>query len=639
MDERGIIVYVNPRQCENSRLASEELVGRHHRTLFLQTLERERLLEPYDRLFEAGEPFAITLPSYRRHSDGAPIAFTLRGFRSDGHFILFTSIDLELASQLARYEQLFESANDGIFILSRECKFIAVNDAFAEITGVPREQMLGQTTEIFLPGRFAQSEARLERILKEGRLGPYELEIATPRGRRFISLNGFALFEGGKPLGVMNIARDTTEEHRRAEERETVYQLSHDLARSLDVGEIAHHLFERTRSLLGAGSGLLLLRGRDGALRRVAGYGDDTDWGSLGVFDVLDAAPEWKLAALTIAACDTVAMAGFGDEHWAKVGSARRPPTSVWAVPLTSGSGAEGALLVGHSSRREAGPSDLRVLRLLANESAQAIGRARLTDEVREARDEALEASRLKSAFLANMSHEIRTPLNVILGFSSLIGEHLEHRGDDSQNESLRGLRRAGNRLLDTIRSILDISRIEARAFDVHPEPLALSEVVERQVSDFAPLAAEKGLALRWEGDLCDVVVRFDEYCLSNALTNLLQNAIKFTERGGVTVRVYPSVDGALWIDVHDTGIGIGAEHLPRLFEPFSQEDSGMTRRFEGSGLGLALARSYLVMNGATLSVESEKAVGSRFTIHFPPECVLHTGRAATPGTSEPAVA
>ncbi|MGH7822049.1 MAG: sensor histidine kinase [Candidatus Binatia bacterium] len=164
----------------------------------------------------------------------------------------------------------------------------------------------------------------------------------------------------------------------------------------------------------------------------------------------------------------------------------------------------------------------------------------------------------------------------------------------------------------------------------MHRVPLDLAVVVRGQVGDLAVLASDTGLSLRCEVEE-HARVLFDEYCLSQALTNLIQNGIKFTRHGSVVVRLYR--DGErLRISVRDTGIGIGAPYLERLFEPLSQEDSGLTRRFEGSGLGLALTRRYLELNGARLSVENKKDVGSVFTIEFPAECELSpelTARAA----------
>jgi signal transduction histidine kinase len=121
-----------------------------------------------------------------------------------------------------------------------------------------------------------------------------------------------------------------------------------------------------------------------------------------------------------------------------------------------------------------------------------------------------------------------------------------------------------------------------------------------------------------YENEAQDAEVWFDEYCLGHALLNLLENGIKFTNQGGLRVRVYREADGTLSIDVADTGIGIDPAFLPRLLEPFAQEETGFTRRFEGSGLGLAVAKGYLERNGARITAASAKGAGSVFTITFP---------------------
>jgi PAS domain S-box-containing protein len=247
--------------------------------------------------------------------------------------------------------------------------------------------------------------------------------------------------------------------------------------------------------------------------------------------------------------------------------------------------------------------------------------------ELARARDAALESTRLKSAFLANTSHEIRTPLNVILGYTDLVGEHLADIGDHTQDAYLEALGRAGRRLLKTIQQILDYSRIEARALTPNPSAIALAPFIEDQANDLNVLAAEKGLKLRLEIAESDATVRFDEYCLQSALSNLLQNAIKFTDRGEIVLGLDRDSTGTLKLEVRDTGIGIDNDYLPRLFEPFSQEQTGHRRRFEGAGLGLAFARKCVELGGAQISAASRKGEGSTFTIAFPRACEIRRRR------------
>jgi signal transduction histidine kinase len=241
-----------------------------------------------------------------------------------------------------------------------------------------------------------------------------------------------------------------------------------------------------------------------------------------------------------------------------------------------------------------------------------------LVGELKRTRDAALESSRLKSAFLANMTHEIHTPLNIILGYVDLMAERLNELGDEERARDFGDpVRRAGTRLLGTINAILEISKMEAGGYKLAPRDINLAEFTVRLLGEFKVLAERKGLALSARVDAPDAVVRCDENCLSNALTNLLQNAIKFTESGAVTVRVYRDGDQAECLEIADSGIGIDPAYLPHIFEPFSQENNNPARRFEGVGLGLALVRKYLELNGARIAVASEKGKGSTFTIRF----------------------
>jgi signal transduction histidine kinase len=240
-----------------------------------------------------------------------------------------------------------------------------------------------------------------------------------------------------------------------------------------------------------------------------------------------------------------------------------------------------------------------------------------LVEEAKQARDAALEASRLKSAFVANVTHEIHTPLNIILGYADLMAERLTELNDPRAADYADPVRRAGKRLLDTVVSILEFSKIESGAYQLDPKPIVLGEFIERLVGEFRILALKKGLLLKAEIDEPSALVSFDERCLSNALTNLLQNAIKFTERGEVAVRLWRDAQAVLCLEVRDTGVGIDANYLKHIFEAFSQENPGLTRRFQGVGLGLSLVRKYLELNHAEIEIASEKYKGSAFKIRF----------------------
>jgi signal transduction histidine kinase len=229
----------------------------------------------------------------------------------------------------------------------------------------------------------------------------------------------------------------------------------------------------------------------------------------------------------------------------------------------------------------------------------------------------ALGAARLKSAFLANTTHEIRSPLNVIMGYTELVAENLTEAGDRSQVRYLEAVRRASRRLLSTVEKILDYARLDSGDFDFHPEPVDVAATLNAIIEEHRGAVEEKGLSLICSIDEGHNDVLFDRRCLANVISNPLLNAIKFTEAGCISTRLFRTAARKLKLEITDTGIGIDHAYLARAFEPFSQEDCGTARRFEGVGLGLALTRRCAELNGASVEVYSRKGHGTTVTILF----------------------
>jgi PAS domain S-box-containing protein len=242
--------------------------------------------------------------------------------------------------------------------------------------------------------------------------------------------------------------------------------------------------------------------------------------------------------------------------------------------------------------------------------------RKRQEMELISAKDRAEQSDKLKDAFIANISHEIRTPLNVILGYSNLIMTEFRSRIRQDEIAFFESIERGGQRLMRTVEHILNISSIQVGSFELRPEVIELNSRIQKLILDLQSFATEKGLTIELQSETEHAYIHADRYCIDQALTNLIDNAIKFTNRGGVTIRVY-AMDQRIGIDVTDTGIGISSEYLPKVFNVFSQEITGYTRPFEGLGLGLALTRRYIEMNGGSVTVKSRKGVGTTFTLRF----------------------
>jgi PAS domain S-box-containing protein len=301
---------------------------------------------------------------------------------------------------------------------------------------------------------------------------------------------------------------------------------------------------------------------------------------------------------------------------------------SVIAVPLRATGRTLGAMTFWRGALsprfRE---SDLLLAEEIASRAATAIQQARLFET-------ALGASKAKSDFLAVMSHELRTPLTTIVGYTDLMLDGVPQPMPEAARTYSGRIRVAARHLLGLIEQILIYARTESGREQPRPERIELAGFLRETAALVEPVALERGIGFAVELPDAELGIETDATKLRQILLNLLSNAVKFTEAGGVRLTAEP-VDGKIAITVSDTGIGIAAEHLTQVFDPFWQVDQSPTRRAGGTGLGLAVSRRLATWLGGDIRVRSEEGQGTAFTVTLPMRWTGPEGRARNPSAAQ----
>ena len=287
------------------------------------------------------------------------------------------------------------------------------------------------------------------------------------------------------------------------------------------------------------------------------------------------------------------------------------------ALPVGLDDHAAGLICVFDETNRAFGKADIALLRRFADLANSELTRRwrlhHLHDELRVSRARAEEMSRLKSVFLTNISHETRTPLTTILGFAEILQEEL----GDPHKEFVRLIQQGGKRLLNTLMSITDLARLESSSFQCEPQSFDIRAVILDTCLRLEPQAEEKGIGFDVLLPEEPTTVYLDASAVDRTVSNLVGNAIKFTDKGGVTVTVEAD-DGDVLIHIADTGAGISADYMPHLFDEFKQESEGLARAHEGSGLGLPITKRLVELMKGKIMADSEKGYGSVFTVALP---------------------
>jgi protein-histidine pros-kinase len=488
-----------------------------------------------------------------------------------------TQLKVQRASKVmaAQFHGLLDLTPDAKVLVNELGRIVLVNVQAEQLFGYGRAELIGKTVETLLPERFRASHrghrAAFFSHPRARSMGPgFELYGLRRNGEEFpveISLSPVASDEG--PI-VMSAIRDTTE-RRRAE--------------------------QKFRALLESAPDAMVIVGRDGKISLINSQTEQ-------MFG-------YQRQELLGQPVEVLVPERYRGQH-------AQHRSGFFAQPRARSMGAGLEL---HGLRRDGSEFPVEIsLSPLETEEGLFVSSAIRDATAHRRYEQALqEANRLKSEFLANMSHELRTPLNGIIGFSEFMIDGSPGPLTAKQLEYLTDIFNSGQHLLRLINDVLDLSKIEAGRMDLHAESFPLRAAVDEVCAGVSSLAARKGIQIQRDiAPALDLVV-LDRQKFVQVLYNLLSNAVKFTDDGGqVRVNVARFADGGVQVSVQDTGIGIRQEDLCKLFVEFQQLDSSSTRRYEGTGLGLALTKKLVELQNGSVSVESELGRGSTFTVFLP---------------------
>lgn len=504
----------------------------------------------------------------------------------------------------SRLQRLLDQLQVGVFRATLDGELLYANPAFTRILGVISEEIV----------KFLGEQVRTQPVQQ------HEVKIPRQSGDvRWVSLSTTHGLESSGVTIIDGLLEDISERKRAEEARqeearvvEALAWVGQELIALLDTPTILKRLCQLTAEALGCDSShAFLWKAEEGMFVPMAGYGDPPErWEILRVARFPQAAVADALARLQR---EGVVQEMTADPQEGMIARLQRHlgVTVGLYVALWQGSTLAGVLSAGYRNRSDLfTPQQEHIARGISQLASLALQNARLVDELER-------ANRLKEDFLAMFSHELRTPLNIILGYNDLLLDGTFGDLTDEQAESLRRADKSAQELATLVAATLDLSRLEMEQVPLDFQEVNLPELMREVKSETEEWGEKTDLRQIWTIPQELPLLRTDPLKLKIVIKNLINNAVKFTERGNITIHAYPHASGVA-IDVTDTGIGIAPEAMAIIFEPFRQADSSMTRRYGGVGLGLHVVRRFLDLLHGTVSVESEVGRGSTFRILLP---------------------
>ncbi len=524
----------------------------------------------------------------------------------------------QIIREKAFLEHLIDSTPEAIAITDIKNNISLINKEFTKLFGYTPEEALNQNIdELVVPDDLKEEAIGIE-TLTAGQNKVIRQTVRKDKSGNSIhvSLVGTPVIVNNEPVAIIGIYRDITTERKNILLQEILYNISTAALKQMDIKEIYPIIVKELSKIWDTNNFFIALYDKASETLSLPFFADEKD--NFQEIPIKKTITGWVIKndkSVLLRENDLKQLEESGDIEL--VGT----ECKVWmGVPLKVENSIIGVMcLQDYNNENKFSQDDLYVLDFIANQIAIAIQRRIMLDNLITARQKAEEAAQSKQIFMSTMSHEIRTPLNEVIGITNLL---LQGQPREDQMDYIKTLRFSGNHLLTLVNDVLDYNKMESGKIIFEQTVFNLNDFLEEIMRSYSFRSKAKHLSfeIKKEGALPDEVIG-DQIRLNQILSNLLSNALKFTNQGGITVFIRELEREAgkakLEFSVRDTGIGIPKEKHDSIFESFTQASPDTTRHYGGSGLGLAICKKLIELQGGTITVQSDPGAGSAFTFNI----------------------